>query len=87
MILRIPVGWRMTAINDIAPRDRPGWRGGIGFILMLYIRLPCYRAAGIAVWLIAVTVAVPDYVSSEIRQAIRFPVPRMEELCLTLRDI
>jgi phosphonate transport system permease protein len=42
--------------------------GGVGFILVQYIRLLDYRAAGIAVWFIAVTVAVLDYVSSEIRQ-------------------
>ncbi|HUV07650.1 MAG TPA: phosphonate ABC transporter, permease protein PhnE [Spirochaetia bacterium] len=42
--------------------------GGIGFILVQYIRLLDYRAAGIAVWFIAFTVAVLDYVSSEIRQ-------------------
>ncbi|MEW5814715.1 MAG: phosphonate ABC transporter, permease protein PhnE [Spirochaetota bacterium] len=42
--------------------------GGIGFLLIQYIRLLDYRAAGIAVWFIAVTVAVLDYVSSEIRQ-------------------
>ena len=42
--------------------------GGIGFLLVQYIRLLDYRAAGIAVWFIAVTVAVLDYVSSEIRQ-------------------
>jgi phosphonate transport system permease protein len=42
--------------------------GGIGFILVQYIRLLDYRAAGIAVWFIAATVAVLDYVSSEIRQ-------------------
>lgn len=41
--------------------------GGIGFILVQYIRLLDYKAAGIAVWFIAVTVAVLDYVSSEIR--------------------
>lgn len=41
--------------------------GGIGFILVQYIRLLDYRSAGIAVWFIAVTVAVLDYVSSEIR--------------------
>ena len=41
--------------------------GGVGFILVQYIRLLDYRAAGIAVWFIAVTVAVLDYVSSEIR--------------------
>jgi phosphonate transport system permease protein len=42
--------------------------GGIGFLLVQYIRLLDYRAAGIAVWFIAVTVAVLDYVSAEIRQ-------------------
>jgi phosphonate transport system permease protein len=42
--------------------------GGIGFLLIQYIRLLDYRSAGIAVWFIAVTVAVLDYVSAEIRQ-------------------
>jgi phosphonate transport system permease protein len=42
--------------------------GGVGFILVQYIRLLDYRSAGIAVWFIAFTVAVLDYVSSEIRQ-------------------
>ncbi len=42
--------------------------GGIGFILVQYIRLLDYRAAGIAVWFIAFTVAVLDYVSAEIRE-------------------
>jgi phosphonate transport system permease protein len=41
--------------------------GGVGFILVQYIRLLDYRAAGLAVWFIAVTVAVLDYVSAEIR--------------------
>ncbi len=41
--------------------------GGIGFILMQYIRLLDYRSAGIAVWFIAITVAILDYVSAEIR--------------------
>ena len=41
--------------------------GGIGFLLVQYIRLLDYRSAGIAVWFIAVTVAVLDYVSAEIR--------------------
>jgi phosphonate transport system permease protein len=41
--------------------------GGIGFLLIQWIRLLDYRAAGIAVWFIAITVAVLDYVSSEIR--------------------
>jgi phosphonate transport system permease protein len=41
--------------------------GGIGFLLIQYIRLLDYKAAGIAVWFIAVTVAILDYVSAEIR--------------------
>ena len=42
--------------------------GGVGFILVQYIRLLDYREAGIAVWFIAVTVAILDYVSAEIRR-------------------
>lgn len=42
--------------------------GGIGFILLQWIRLYNYEAVGIAVWLIAITVAALDYVSSEIRE-------------------
>jgi phosphonate transport system permease protein len=42
--------------------------GGVGFLLVQYIRLLDYRAAGIAVWFIAITVATLDYVSAEIRQ-------------------
>jgi len=42
--------------------------GGIGFLLIQYIRLLDYRSAGICVWFIAITVATLDYVSSEIRQ-------------------
>ncbi|WP_455382962.1 phosphonate ABC transporter, permease protein PhnE [Salinispira pacifica] len=41
--------------------------GGIGFVLVQYIRLLDYRSAGIAVWFIAITVAILDYVSAEIR--------------------
>jgi len=41
--------------------------GGIGFVLIQWIRLFDYKAAGIAVWFIALTVAVLDYVSAEIR--------------------
>lgn len=41
--------------------------GGIGFLLIQWIRLLDYKAAGIAVWFIAITVAILDYVSSEIR--------------------
>ena len=42
--------------------------GGIGFLLVQYIRLLDYRSAGLAVWCIAITVAVLDNVSSEIRR-------------------
>jgi len=42
--------------------------GGIGFLLIQYIRLLQYREAGIAVWFIAITVAILDFVSAEIRQ-------------------
>ena len=42
--------------------------GGIGFLLTQYIRLLDYRSAGIAVWFIALTVAILDYVSADIRQ-------------------
>lgn len=41
--------------------------GGIGFLLAQFIRLLVYRPAGICVWFIAVTVAILDYVSAEIR--------------------
>jgi phosphonate transport system permease protein len=41
--------------------------GGIGFLLAQWIRLLDYRAAGIAVWFIAIVVAILDYVSAEIR--------------------
>ena len=41
--------------------------GGIGFLLAQWIRLLDYRSAGMAVWFIAVTVAILDYVSAEIR--------------------
>jgi phosphonate transport system permease protein len=41
--------------------------GGIGFLLSQWIRLLDYRAAGMAVWFIAITVAILDYVSAEIR--------------------
>jgi phosphonate ABC transporter permease subunit PhnE len=42
--------------------------GGIGFILLQWIRLYNYEAVGIAVWLIAITVSALDYVSSQIRE-------------------
>lgn len=45
--------------------------GGIGFLLVQYIRLLDYRSAGIAVWFIAITVAILDYVSAEIRNKMK----------------
>ncbi len=42
--------------------------GGIGFLLMQWIRLTDYRSAGIAVWFIAITVAILDFVSAKIRE-------------------
>lgn len=42
--------------------------GGIGFLLVQYIRLLDYKSAGIAVWFIAVTVSILDYVSATIRK-------------------
>ncbi len=42
--------------------------GGIGYLLIQWIHLLDYKAAGIAVWFITITVAVLDFVSSEIRQ-------------------
>ncbi len=42
--------------------------GGIGFLLTQYIRLMNYRAAGIAVWFITITVATLDFVSAKIRE-------------------
>jgi phosphonate transport system permease protein len=44
--------------------------GGIGFLLAQWIRLLDYRSAGMAVWFIAITVAILDYVSAEIRARI-----------------
>lgn len=42
--------------------------GGIGFLLVQWLRLLDYRSAGMAVWFIAITVAILDYVSAEIRE-------------------
>jgi phosphonate transport system permease protein len=42
--------------------------GGIGYLLTQWIRNLDYSAAGIAVWFIAITVSVLDYVSAEIRE-------------------
>jgi len=42
--------------------------GGIGFLLIQWMRLLDFKAAGIAVWFIVVTVAVLDFVSASIRE-------------------
>ncbi len=42
--------------------------GGIGYLLTQWIRMLDYGAAGIAVWFIAITVAILDYLSAEIRE-------------------
>ncbi len=42
--------------------------GGIGFLLIQWIRQFQYENAGIAVWMITITVATLDYISSSIRQ-------------------
>jgi len=42
--------------------------GGIGFLLIQWLRLGDYKAAGLAVWFITIAVALLDYVGSEIRQ-------------------
>jgi phosphonate transport system permease protein len=42
--------------------------GGIGFLLIQWMRINDFKAAGIAVWFIVLTVAILDFVSSEIRR-------------------
>jgi phosphonate transport system permease protein len=42
--------------------------GGIGFLLVQWMRLLDFKAAGLAVWFIVITVATLDFVSAEIRQ-------------------
>jgi len=42
--------------------------GGIGFLLQQWIHLMDYQSAGMAVWFIAITVAILDFVSAEIRE-------------------
>jgi len=42
--------------------------GGIGYLLTQWIRMLDYSAAGIAVWFIAITVAILDYLSAAIRE-------------------
>jgi phosphonate transport system permease protein len=61
-IYRWDINIRMSTIIGIVGG------GGIGYILVQWIRNWKYQEAGIAVWLIAITVAVLDYVSAEIRE-------------------
>jgi phosphonate transport system permease protein len=42
--------------------------GGIGFIMLQWQRLYQWELVGIAVWLIAITVATLDFISAEIRE-------------------
>jgi len=42
--------------------------GGIGYLLSQWISLLDYRSAGMAVWFIAITVAILDFVSADIRE-------------------
>ncbi len=42
--------------------------GGIGYLLVQWINKTDFKAAGIAVWFIAVTVAILDYISADIRE-------------------
>ncbi|MEE8391765.1 MAG: phosphonate ABC transporter, permease protein PhnE [Anaerolineae bacterium] len=42
--------------------------GGIGLLLSQYMKLLQWRPAGVCVWFIAITVAILDYVSADIRQ-------------------
>ncbi|MEP7289711.1 MAG: phosphonate ABC transporter, permease protein PhnE [Chloroflexota bacterium] len=42
--------------------------GGIGFLLIQWIRLSDYDSAGIAIWLIGIVVTILDYASSQIRE-------------------
>jgi phosphonate transport system permease protein len=42
--------------------------GGIGFILIQWIRIADYDAVGVAVWMIAIVVTILDYASARIRE-------------------
>jgi len=44
--------------------------GGIGFLLQQWIRMLMYEEAGAAVWAIAIVVAIMDYASARVREAI-----------------
>ena len=61
-IYRWDINIRMSTIIGIVGG------GGIGYILVQWIRNWKYEEAGIAVWFIAITVAILDYVSAEIRE-------------------
>jgi len=61
-IYRWDINIRMSTIIGIVGG------GGIGYILVQWIRNWKYQEAGIAVWFIAITVAILDYVSAEIRE-------------------
>jgi phosphonate transport system permease protein len=60
-IYRWDINVRMSTIIGLAGG------GGIGFVLLQWIHKTDYDSAGIAVWFIAITVAILDYVSAEIR--------------------
>ena len=61
-IYRWDINIRMSTIIGIVGG------GGIGYILVQWIRNWKYQEAGIAVLFIAMTVAILDYVSAEIRE-------------------
>lgn len=44
--------------------------GGIGYLLQQWIRLLMYKDAGVAVWAIAIVVAIMDYASAKAREKI-----------------
>lgn len=44
--------------------------GGVGFLLAQWIRLTAYREAAVAIWAIAMVVAVLDYASAVVRERI-----------------
>ena len=63
-IYRWDINVRMSTIIGI------GGGGGIGFLLIQWVRLYQWDLVGISVWLIAITVAALDYTSSAIRERI-----------------
>lgn len=60
--LRWDINIRMSTIIGFVGGDE------IGFLLSQWIRLLDYKAASIAVWFIAITVAILDFLSAEVRQ-------------------